>query len=303
VVLGLAAPLAPDGGSATAGGVGEAADGNVSLDLDRDGIVDLSQPGLEDPDEDGMVTLAERAHGTPPNRSDLDGDGLPDGVEVYADEALPGADPLRMDVFVEVDHVPGCELSRSDRERLVDVFRDAPVDNPDGSRGISLHLRRSSELSAETFSGALTDVLVETMTSGTFDHDDRGHHYVAMADTRGGRNKGIFSAVACGDEHTFMHELGHSMGLTTYLARGIDSYQVPSDEYPSVMNYNAQHALLNYSAGGHGPDDHDDWGHLETDLFAPPVDALCEQVGASSPECDPPDPGDGWRPENSTTTG
>jgi hypothetical protein len=289
-----------DGGSAAGGGVGATDDGNVSFDFDRDGVVDLSQPGLEDPDEDGMVTLAERARGTPPDRSDADGDGLPDGVEVYADEALPGADPLRMDVFVEVDYASGCDLSDYNRERLQESFRTAPVDNPDGSRGVSLHLVHSNELPEDRYTGSREEVLLEAVTTRTFDHEDEGYHYVAMAYIGGGKNNGIFSAVECTSENVLMHELGHSMGLMPVVAEGIDNRWVPAEEYPSVMNYNTGDALLDYSAGGHGPDDHDDWGYLEDNLFTPPPQALCEQVGANSSECRWPNPGDGWLPGNET---
>jgi len=37
---------------------------------------------------------------------------------------------------------------------------------------------------------------------------------------------------------TFMHELGHNLGLSNEVYSGIDSYEISYYDYPSVMNYN-----------------------------------------------------------------
>jgi hypothetical protein len=71
-----------------------------------------------------------------------------------------------------------------------------------------------------------------------------------------------------------MHELGHSLGLSPALHRGIDSREVPAGEYPSVMNYNAYQDVTDYSTGTRGSGDFDDWGWLASNLWTPPVDGL-----------------------------
>jgi len=73
-----------------------------------------------------------------------------------------------------------------------------------------------------------------------------------------------------GPAATFMHELGHNLGLTRNpnliwpagVFRGIDSRIIPFNQYPSVMNYNAAEDFIGYSDGTIGPNDFNDWGNL-----------------------------------------
>lgn len=99
---------------------------------------------------------------------DTDGDALPDcwelhgydvevgGQTVHVDLPAMGANPLRKDIFVEVDYMveraapaaPGAAgkvlKSQQPREeslhRVRNAFLNAPVENPDGSTGIVLHI-------------------------------------------------------------------------------------------------------------------------------------------------------------------
>ena len=103
------------------------------------------------------------------SKVDTDGDGIPDiwetnGIDIDKDGKpeldLPamGANPQRKDVFVEIDWMnadPACTKSRllctvDDRrnetptpeaiKQVVDAFASAPVSNPNGSTGITLHV-------------------------------------------------------------------------------------------------------------------------------------------------------------------
>ncbi len=66
---------------------------------------------------------------------------------------------------------------------------------------------------------------------------------------------------------TFMHELGHSIGLLQgdesegagYFP-GIDRYY--DLDYKSCMNYYYTTSLVDYSDGSNGADDHEDWGDI-----------------------------------------
>lgn len=68
---------------------------------------------------------------------------------------------------------------------------------------------------------------------------------------------------------TIMHELGHNLCLsdTSYTGQdsscvfsGIDHYA--GNDYASVMNYDKQLSMVNYSTGSNGTNDHDDWSAI-----------------------------------------
>lgn len=102
---------------------------------------------------------------------DTDGDSLPDdwetdGVDVDNDGTIDldlpamGASKDRKDLFLEVDFMAGNNGQRSDRLSLqatntvVNAFANAPVTNPDGSTGISMHLDNGSNSTMNPLTGA-----------------------------------------------------------------------------------------------------------------------------------------------------
>lgn len=62
---------------------------------------------------------------------------------------------------------------------------------------------------------------------------------------------------------TFMHELGHTLGLDFGDFDGIDTWDFDFDDYPSVMNYDAPNDYYGYSTGPDSSTNYDDWGHLD----------------------------------------
>jgi hypothetical protein len=83
--------------------------------------------------------------------ADTDGDGIPDAWEsagTTPDGAdLPDADPGRKDLYVQLNYgADVTSLTDAEREQLRAAFARMPVENPDGSTGIRLHLRESGPM-------------------------------------------------------------------------------------------------------------------------------------------------------------
>lgn len=79
---------------------------------------------------------------------DTDKDALPDlwetgGVKrdgVLIDLPAMGADPLHKDIFIHVDHMESYPASIPALQVVIDAFENAPLDNPDQTNGIRLHI-------------------------------------------------------------------------------------------------------------------------------------------------------------------
>src|SRR5262249_45101675 len=85
--------------------------------------------------------------------ADSDGDSLFDtwetaGVDLdldgTADLTLPGANPQRADLYLEIDCLTAADHSHCPRQMavrdVVQAFANAPVANPDGTTGVQLHV-------------------------------------------------------------------------------------------------------------------------------------------------------------------
>ena len=132
-----------------------------------------------------------------------------------------------------------------------------------------------------------------------FDHRGYGYHYLLVvpevADVptfevlgESGDGEMLVQSVDRSDVRgaTFMHELGHSLGLDRNDFDGIDSAEYPVSEYPSVMNYDAGTRYYGYSSDGA----FDDWSAIVEDLYVPDTsrfeedDEESEQLVAPDPE-------------------
>ena len=91
---------------------------------------------------------------------DIDGDGIPNTWEMKGYDAdgdgkidvdFPGmgANPLKKDIFVEMDYMPGLLPSEEELDRITKIYADLPMRNPDGSAGVNIHLDAGSARSAK----------------------------------------------------------------------------------------------------------------------------------------------------------
>lgn len=128
------------------------ADGNVSFDLTTPStnkfISATATSPANDTSEFSMV--------------DTDGDGLADtwetrGIDIdedgTVDLTLPGADPNQKDIYVEVDAMTSVVPKPGALQIIIDAFAAAPVVNPDGTTGITLHAALNEVLPDQTWFG------------------------------------------------------------------------------------------------------------------------------------------------------
>ncbi|MEF8774925.1 MAG: hypothetical protein V5A43_00280 [Haloarculaceae archaeon] len=92
---------------------------------------------------DGVAVCSSDA-GEPPG-GDADGDGIPDDWERTGQTPwgapLPDADPAHRDVYVQLNYGDTVTpLSSEEKTQIRQTWAEMPVDNPDGTGGITIHL-------------------------------------------------------------------------------------------------------------------------------------------------------------------
>lgn len=221
-----------------------------------------------DSDGDGLTDAEEATLRTQVNNPDTDGDGLLDGWEVHGVNGLDlqalGASPLHKDIFVEMDFMErasatnGFAPDNQVLDTIVSVFKKAPVLNPDGRKGINIHLERGNKVPLDS---DLNPYLIEfnTIKATHFSPAKAPvYHYMIWADGYGG---GSSSGVSMDIPHsdflvtlgkwnggaggtnpqkigTFIHELGHNLNLTH--GGGPNDHVNFKPNHLSVMNYTYQ---------------------------------------------------------------
>jgi hypothetical protein len=206
---------------------------------------------------------------------DDDNDGLLNDWEIRGYDAdgngtidvnLPamGANSKHKDIFVEIDWMEGCPGSRKPTTgaigKIVQAFANAPVKNPDGIDGITLHIDYGQ---GGLFTGgtkiACVDTLIwpedfQPLKTANFDAKKRQRifHYSIWANfleipgegrkggagEQGGDDLVISLGTSRGNDTSqagiFMHELGHNLGLNH---GGVGNYVDYKPNHLSVMNY------------------------------------------------------------------
>jgi hypothetical protein len=214
-----------------------------------------------DSDSDSICDEAELRYGTNPNDPDSDGDSLSDAAEIYGydgvDLAYFGANPLRKDVFIEIDYYPSLGPETEAIKMVVDAFAAAPVANQDGSTGINLTLDVSDEIENTDADPDLNPVFAEfDIIKAKYFPVRRASifHYGLFANQIGGdRYSGVSRGLPASDfivslgsawyvpggwmmarAGTLMHEIGHNLGL--HHGGYNDAWNLKPN-YLSVMNY------------------------------------------------------------------
>ncbi|MFI5779496.1 hypothetical protein [Nocardia sp. NPDC051570] len=220
--------------------------------------------------------------------ADSDGDGLPDEWELHGYDAdgdgkidvdLPamGANPKHKDLFVEMDYMNGRLPSGTALDRIVNVFATAPIANPDGRQGVTIHLDAGNARGAKYDLGGGNQVPYDSNLSPVDDevaaikgnnfNAKRSHvfHYMIWGDSYdNGCSSGISLGIPadtfvvalgprCGwnpdddsNVGTFIHELGHNLGLK----HGGTDHVNYKPNYLSVMNYSFQFSGVPRTDGG-----------------------------------------------------
>jgi hypothetical protein len=235
---------------------------NVPRDFDGDRIPDRHETN------DGQFIDRTRT-GTDPMRHDTDGDGIGDGDEVYGtldglDLPALDADPLRKDIFVEVDWMDDAEDCAAHSHRptadavtaVVDAFAASPVANPyDGPTGVTLHVDYGQGAPFTGGTNIGNDPVVEF--DGEFDqyrdqffnpNREKYFHYAIFChrhDAPTDDSSGVAELNAddflvslqcslgdAGVSRTLMHALGHNLNLR----HGGNEDRNGKPNYNSVMN-------------------------------------------------------------------
>jgi hypothetical protein len=177
---------------------------------------------------------------------------------------LPGADAYHKDLYVEVDAMTGIGLTSAAVTMLENAFDQAPLTNPDGIDGVTLHVLRDEgnlphvpvwqtdgcwPLDFDAVRSAWYGNAGERAVSdpvALLEAKAKAYRYCVAADTSGpkiiggcgqtpGDNFVIFIKNYTDEQQAavFMHELGHNLSLKHGGANSING----KPNYPSVMNY------------------------------------------------------------------
>jgi hypothetical protein len=237
-----------------------------------------TDPLDKDTDNDGLTDGEELQIGTDPLDTDTDNDGLTDGEELQINQEVQGitVDPMQKDVIIEIDYYKNKKISDNTIQIIEDEFSNAPIMNPDGTKGINTHI-----IVDESFNGSGSvgfEEYRENQYQDLYTYRGKGAFHVLIVDNAvpskigiiGQTNKNmdgiLVDDMGQGDRLAYLiiHELGHQLGLRTPDYKGIDTQKVPYEEYPSIMNYNSEEYNGQYHfSEGTG---FDDWEHINKSL-------------------------------------
>lgn len=218
---------------------------------------------------------------------DNDGDGIPNTIENKAAYKQAGGSPNHKDIWVECDYMKGLKPNAKMKGYVETTFKNGPVTNPDGKKGVKIHLEIDDQLpfqktwgDVQTQSG-FTQVYNKTKQTraAKLDGDKRYYHYCAFVNLISAENVGVSGismdstdpnggipgdmfVVALGgpwgdrgktpetQAGTLIHELGHNIGLTHGGGGPFPTMHINyKPNYLSVMNYDFQEGFYSVQNG------------------------------------------------------
>jgi hypothetical protein len=228
--------------------------------------------GAKDNDGDDICDAAEARYTTNPNSKDEDQDALSDSLELLGHPAKDNttiydvrsleADPHKRDIFVAVRYTESSQPPSQEAFTLVErAFAAAPSPDDVIPPGIHLHILSDERRLTGKDDVALLDdgfVKFRELTGRYYGPRPLAFHYALFGhqyhdsgagdDTSSGMSNDIGAAefiVTLGSfpnatdlqqAGTFMHELGHNLGLQ----HGGKDHELFKPAYLSIMNYNYQ---------------------------------------------------------------
>jgi hypothetical protein len=173
---------------------------------------------------------------------------LPNGVQI------PDANPQRMDLYVQFNYGGGTvPLSDREKEQLRQYWAEMPVENPDGSEGITLHIvdsrPRGGPIGEQvSISGSSSEEIFQYYTARYMGQRRCQYHQVVFGEIQRGSVVGVAN--------------------TPGFAAVVDGQRSAYDGNMTVRTWVITHELLHNVAGEVGDD-----GHVERGWLAPSVSA------------------------------
>lgn len=226
----------------------------------------ITLPPNGDEDGDGLLNGWEQ------NGIDQNNDNIVDLV-------LPDANPLHKDMYVELDYMTFHKPWIQAISDAVDSFENSPLSNPDGYTGINLHVEVDEEISHQPTTSTANLVSIRDSNLGTIaqraDPNSANiilakltvYHYALFGHSQPGTSSsGVSNGIPAMEflvslgapgwgtdpmtghnvgstdqqEGTFVHELGHNLGLGHGGSDGTNC----KPNYLSVMSYSRQMSSL-----------------------------------------------------------
>lgn len=224
-------------------------------DFDGDGkddIVRIRRSSERYTGDDIFLHFARASQTTEDNLASTSGDGLLDAWKTGKikpgglDLAALGCKVGRYDIIVEVQRIEDTpeDVVRRDMERAVRYYANLPVTNPDGSKGIALHVIYREPI-------PISEKRLPWWELGAKYHPNahRGvTHWMSVYNGGGGQSDEMADRGSTGSNAlyaTFLHEFGHQLGLDH-----TGNWQPAwCPIYPSLMNY-----AYSYQLNGKGDD-------------------------------------------------
>ena len=192
--------------------------------------------------------------------ADTDGDGISDFVEKKAAYKAAGGSFRHKDIWVECDFMKGLKPSPKMKGYLVAAFKAAPLKNPDGVKGVTLHLDIDDQL---PFQKTWGDVLAQgglrqvynklkQTRAAKLDGDKAYYHYCVFVNLISGENVGVsgFSM----DSGNFNGGIPGDMFIVALGGPWLDPLNQPAP-LPQIQTGTLMHELghnLNLTHGGDG---------------------------------------------------